>query len=104
MSLTEVGGGERKMVSEPVATNNKTRKSEKSLTSRQCGARTKNGTQCQSPATKRGRCRLHGGAKGSGGPSGERNGQYRHGDRTQSAMAERQRFRELLSMLRAGVA
>ena len=27
-------------------------------------------------ATKKGRCRSHGGASGSGAPSGERNGQY----------------------------
>ncbi|MEI8276756.1 MAG: HGGxSTG domain-containing protein [Hyphomicrobiales bacterium] len=70
---------------------------------RQCGAKTKIGTRCQSPATKKGRCRLHGGAKGSGGPFGARNGQFRHGDRTQIAIAERQRFRALLNMLRAGV-
>jgi hypothetical protein len=31
---------------------------------------------------EKGRCRLHGGASGSGGPPGERNGQYRHGERT----------------------
>jgi hypothetical protein len=42
----------------------------------------------QSPATKKGRCRLHGGASGSGGPLGERNGQYRHGERTKAAIAE----------------
>src|SRR6202048_4736398 len=40
---------------------------------------------CRSPATKNGRCRLHGGASGSGGPPGERNGQYRHGERTKTA-------------------
>src|SRR5262249_4753216 len=33
---------------------------------------------CRSPATKKGRCRLDGGARGSGDPPGERNGQYRH--------------------------
>ncbi|HKA77517.1 MAG TPA: HGGxSTG domain-containing protein [Pseudolabrys sp.] len=69
----------------------------------QCGARTKSGKLCRSPATKKGRCRLHGGARGSGGPSGERNGQYRHGERTQTAIAERQRFSALLNMFRAGV-
>jgi ABC-type uncharacterized transport system substrate-binding protein len=42
---------------------------------------------------KKGRCRLHGGASGSGGPPGERNGQYRHGERTST----------LLKMLRAGL-
>ncbi|MFZ1096211.1 MAG: HGGxSTG domain-containing protein [Xanthobacteraceae bacterium] len=35
---------------------------------RQCGARTRSGKPCRSPATKKGRCRLHGGARGSGGP------------------------------------
>jgi len=52
-------------------------------------------------ATKKGRCRLHGGATGSGGPPGERNGQYRHGERTKGAIAERQKYSALLKMLRA---
>jgi glucans biosynthesis protein len=70
---------------------------------RQCGARTRSGKPCRSPATKKGRCRLHGGANGSGGPPGERNGQYRHGERTKAAIAERQKFSALLKMLRAGL-
>jgi hypothetical protein len=37
----------------------------------------------------KGRCRLHGGASGSGGPPGERNGQFRHGERTKGAITER---------------
>ena len=45
------------------------------------GARTRSGKPCRSPATKKGRCRLHGGARGSGAPPGQRNGQYRHGER-----------------------
>jgi hypothetical protein len=49
-------------------------------------------TPCRSPATKKERCRLHGGASGSGGPCGERNGQYRHGERTKTAIAEQQKF------------
>jgi len=72
-------------------------------TARQCGARTKSGRPCRSPETKKGRCRLHGGASGSGGPSGERNGQYRHGERTKAAIAEQQKFSALLKMLRAAV-
>ena len=52
---------------------------------------------------KKGRCRLHGGANGSGGPPGERNGQYRHGDRAKAAIAEQRRFSALLKMLRAGL-
>jgi hypothetical protein len=39
---------------------------------------------------------LHGGASGSGGPPGERNGQYCHGERTKTASgaAEIQRIAE----------
>jgi hypothetical protein len=43
------------------------------------------------------------GASGSGGPPGKRNGQYRHGERTKAAIAERQKFGALLKMLRAGL-
>jgi hypothetical protein len=70
---------------------------------RQCGARTRSGKPCRSPATKKGRCRLHGGASGSGGPSGRGNGQYRHGERTKAAIAEQRKFSALLKMLRAGL-
>jgi len=55
---------------------------------------------CRSPATKKGRCRLHGGASGRGGPPGKRNGQYRHDERTKAAIAERRKFSALLKMLR----
>jgi hypothetical protein len=51
----------------------------------------------------KGRCRLHGGASDGGGPPGERNGQYRHGERTKAAIAEQQKFSTLLKMLRAGL-
>jgi hypothetical protein len=61
------------------------------------------GRPCRSPATKKGRCRLHGGANGSGGPPGERNGRYRHGERTKAAIAEQKKFSALLKMLRAGL-
>jgi hypothetical protein len=45
-----------------------------------------------------------GGADGSGAPPGKRNAQYRHGERTKAAIAERQKFSALLRMLRAGLA
>ena len=51
----------------------------------------------------KGCCRLHGGARGSGAPSGERNGQYRHGERTKAAIAEQRKFGALLKMLRDGL-
>src|SRR5258706_15247306 len=44
-----------------------------------CLAKTRRGTLCQSPQTKHGRCRLHGGAPGTGAPSGKRNGSWKHG-------------------------
>jgi len=37
-------------------------------------------------------CRLHGGARGSGGPPGRRNGQYRHDERIKAAIAEQRKF------------
>ena len=66
-------------------------------------AATKSGKPRRSPATKKGRCRLHGGANGSGAPPGKRNGQYRHGERTRAAIAEQRKFSALLKMLRAGL-
>jgi hypothetical protein len=40
-----------------------------------CLARTRRGTPCQSPAVAgKTRCRMHGGAAGSGAPKGKRNG------------------------------
>ena len=45
-----------------------------------CGARTRSGRPCRQAAVRgRARCRMHGGAKGSGGPSGARNGNFKHG-------------------------
>jgi hypothetical protein len=44
-----------------------------------CGARTRNATACQAPAVSgKARCRMHGGAAGSGAPKGNRNAR-KHG-------------------------
>lgn len=44
------------------------------LQSRRCGARTRSGGECRSPAVSgRARCRMHGGARGSGAPAGNKN-------------------------------
>jgi hypothetical protein len=60
-----------------------------------CGARTRSGTPCQSPAvTGRRRCRMHGGAPGSGGPKGSRNGNYKHGRYSADAVASRRWLRQ----------
>src|SRR3954452_17102010 len=54
-----------------------------------CSARSKrSGEQCRGPAVHGKRvCRMHGGAVGSGGPSGKGNGRYRHGGCTREAKA-----------------
>ena len=66
-----------------------------------CEARTRRGTPCQCPATKgRGRCRLHGGAQGSGGPKGERNGAFKAGAWTNEAVAQRRAASALLRAAR----
>lgn len=44
------------------------------MASERCGARTRAGGVCRSPAVSgRRRCRMHGGAKGSGAPQGNGN-------------------------------
>ena len=58
-----------------------------------CEARTRKGTPCRQPATTKGHCCMHGGAKGSGAPEGKRNGAYRHGGYTRAAKAERRMLR-----------
>ena len=68
---------------------------------KRCGAKTRSGRPCQSPVVMgRKRCRMHGGAHGSGAPSGERNGNYRHGLYTAEAIAERKAVRAWLRSVR----
>ncbi len=67
-----------------------------------CGARTRAGTPCKSPAVNgKTRCRMHGGAKGSGAPKGKGNGNYRHGQFTCEAIEERRQIRALLVEMKA---
>jgi hypothetical protein len=69
-----------------------------------CGARTRIGSPCRSPAVhgKR-RCRMHGGAAGSGAPVGNKNA-FRHGHYTEGAIAERRALAELIRLMRASLA
>jgi hypothetical protein len=63
---------------------------------RRCGARTRNGRPCRSPAVHgRPRCRMHGCAPGAGGPEGERNGNYRHGLYTKEMQTRLRAMRDL---------
>lgn len=60
-----------------------------------CGARTRKGTPCQSPAVKgKTRCRMHGGAPGSGAPKGNRNA-LKHGLYTAEAREMKKLVRSL---------
>jgi glucans biosynthesis protein len=64
---------------------------------RRCGARTRTGRPCRSPAVRgRPRCRMHGCGKGAGGPEGERNGNYRHGRHTKERRRELRALRALV--------
>ncbi len=67
-----------------------------------CGAKTRSGKPCRAPAvTGRRRCRMHGGAPGSGGPLGKRNGNYRHGRFTNEAIAIRRELRAWVRQMNA---
>jgi len=59
-----------------------------------CGAKTRKGTPCKSPAMKNGRCRMHGGAS-TGAPKGNKNA-FKHGRYSAEAVAERRAVRELV--------
>jgi glucans biosynthesis protein len=68
------------------------------LSSRRCGANTRAGSPCRSPAVAgKKRCRMHGGAAGSGAPLGNQNS-YKHG---RYSYAERERMRQLRELIRS---
>jgi hypothetical protein len=70
------------------------------LASRRCGAKTRSGHACRSPAVSgKQRCRMHGGARGSGPPKSNQNAR-RHGLFTRDAIAERRQIRTLLGEAR----
>jgi glucans biosynthesis protein len=63
-----------------------------------CGAKRRDGLPCQKPRAKgRSRCRLHGGAPGSGASKGEANGRYSHGLLTAEAIEERIILTEMMA-------
>ena len=66
------------------------------LVSLRCGAKTRCGGACRSPAVSgRKRCRMHGGARGSGAPRANQNAR-KHGLFTRNAIAERRQIQALL--------
>lgn len=64
-----------------------------------CGARTRKGTLCRSPAMASGRCRMHGG-KSPGAPIGNFNAR-KLGLYTAVAIAERRELAGLLTAMRS---
>jgi hypothetical protein len=70
------------------------------LASRRCGAKTRPGGTCRSPAVRgKKRCRMHGGAQGSGAPRSNQNAR-KHGLFTRDAIAERRQIQTLLGEAR----
>jgi hypothetical protein len=61
-----------------------------------CGARTRGSRPCRNhPIRRRQRCRLHGGASGTGAPRGNRNA-VKHGRTTAAALAARRAIARLI--------
>ena len=70
------------------------------LASPRCGAQTRSGGACRSPAAHgKKRCRMHGGAPGSGAPRSNQNAR-KHGLFTRDAIAERRQIQALLGEAR----
>jgi len=66
------------------------------MSSRRCGAKTRSGKPCMSPAVSgKARCRMHGGASGSGAPRGNQNA-LKHGRYTGEAIKEYRQLRDFL--------
>jgi hypothetical protein len=70
------------------------------LASPRCGAKTRSGGACRSPAVRgKKHCRMHGGAQGSGAPRANQNAR-KHGLFTRGAIAERRQIQALLGEAR----
>ena len=64
-----------------------------------CGAKTRRGTPCRSPAMPNGRCRMHGGSS-PGAPLGNRHN-WRHGRYSREAIERRREVAELVREMRS---
>jgi hypothetical protein len=70
------------------------------LASPRCGAKTRSSGACRAPAVQgKRRCRMHGGAKGSGAPRANLNA-LKHGLFGREAIEERKEIRALLGEAR----
>jgi hypothetical protein len=74
------------------------------LSSPRCGAKTRRGGPCRSPAVNgKARCRMHGGAAGSGAPRGNQNAR-KNGLYTREARAKRKLIRDFLRLTQSTIA
>ncbi|MDP1534068.1 MAG: HGGxSTG domain-containing protein [Rubrivivax sp.] len=70
------------------------------MSDRRCGAKLRSGGACRAhPMRGKKRCRMHGGAPGSGAPRGNSNAR-KHGLFTREAIAERKQVHDLLGEAR----
>jgi hypothetical protein len=70
------------------------------LGSPRCGAKTRSGKPCMSPAVRgKKRCRMHGGAKGSGAPIGNHNA-LKTGLHTRTMIEQRRQVGQLIRQSR----
>ena len=70
------------------------------LASPRCGARTRDGHPCRSPAVRgKKRCRMHGGALGSGAPRKNKNA-LKSGFYTREEIEQRRRIQDLIRQSR----
>jgi hypothetical protein len=70
------------------------------LSSPRCGAKTRSGAPCKSPTVHgKKRCRMHGGAPGSGAPRGNQNA-LKHGLYRKAAIEERRQVGALIRQSR----
>jgi len=61
-----------------------------------CGAKTRQGTTCQNkPEPGKKRCRIHGGAPGSGAPIGNKNS-IKHGHYSKASIEKRRLAKQML--------
>ncbi|MDC1089796.1 HGGxSTG domain-containing protein [Emcibacteraceae bacterium] len=70
------------------------------MNSSRCGAKTRKGLPCKSPAVHgKKRCRMHGGAEGSGAPVGNKNA-LKSGFYTKEAIEKRKQLEEMIRSYR----
>ncbi len=75
---------------------NHKRNTDPMINSARCGAKTRTGTPCKSPAVHgKNRCRMHGGAEGSGAPKGNKNA-LKNGLYTKESIEERKQLNKMI--------